>query len=148
MTVTWESQRDVFRSISQSSYYGWPAYNSTPLYDRSSLGGIEEDVRTVARVWFSHEAHNSVDNFICQLPLAYVEFAPHNRYSDPTEYEMITVVRAFLLKEVHGWDHETPLNGYFRQQPSIRQRFGFRPRLTNRHCSGAGDGSGVKEYSE
>lgn len=44
---TQESLREVFREIAETSYHEWPAYDATPLYDRSSLGGIEEDIRTV-----------------------------------------------------------------------------------------------------
>ncbi len=74
MPPTQLSRREVSRTIAATSYREWPAYNSTPLYDRTSLGGLEEDVRTVANVWFEHDAHESVENFVCCLPLAYVEF--------------------------------------------------------------------------
>ena len=93
------SQREVFQEIAATSYQEWPTYDSTPLYDRSSLGGLEEDVRTVARVWFKHDAHESVADFVCYLPLAYVEFDAHDRYTGATRYGMEQLIRAFLLKD-------------------------------------------------
>jgi|AntDeeMinimDraft_5_1070356.scaffolds.fasta_scaffold03221_4 hypothetical protein len=35
-------------------------YDSTPLYDQSSLEGLEADIRTVAATWFGQEAHDCV----------------------------------------------------------------------------------------
>ena len=101
------SQWEVFREIATTSYYEWPAYDSTPLYDRSSLGGLEEDIRTVARVWFKHDAHESVEGFVCCLPLAYVQLDAHDCYTRTTRYGMEQLVRAFLLKELHGWRYES-----------------------------------------
>ncbi len=92
----------VFRTIATTPSHDWPAYDSTQLYDRSALGALEEDIRTVATVWFAHDVHDSVDHFVCHLPLAYVEFQPHDCYSGATQYEMATLVRAFVLKELHG----------------------------------------------
>lgn len=102
MTATLESKCDVFRSLVTTSMYQWPTYDTTPLYDRSSLGALEEDVRTVARVWFKHDAHESVERFVTDLPIAYFEFKPHNRYTGWTQYDMTLLFRLFLLKELHG----------------------------------------------
>ncbi len=44
MPSTRISQREVFRTIAVALYFEWSAYDSTPLYDQSSLGGLEEDV--------------------------------------------------------------------------------------------------------
>ncbi len=41
------------------SYYDWPAYTATPLYDRDSTGELEEVVHTLATVWFDDGAHRS-----------------------------------------------------------------------------------------
>ena len=125
MPLTNLSQREVFRTIAATSYHEWPVYDSTPLYDRSSLGGLEEDVRTVARVWFEHDAHESVESFVCCLPLAYVEFDAHDRYAGTTRYGMEQLVRAFLLKALHGWEHESALVEYLHQFSSVRKRLGF-----------------------
>ncbi|GAA0251095.1 hypothetical protein GCM10009000_079390 [Halobacterium noricense] len=105
-----------------TSYREWPAYDLTPLYDRSSLGALEEDVRTVAKVWFEHDAHKSVERFVSDLPLAYVEFRPHDRYTGSTRYNMVLLMRLFLLKELHGWNHETALVEYLQQRPSLCHR--------------------------
>lgn len=125
MAPTQASRRTVFQAIAQTTYYEWPAYDSTPLYDRSSLGGLEEDIRTVAAVWFDHDAHESVEEFVCRLPLAYVEFAPNDSYTLTTQYGMKQLFRAFLLKELHGWEHETAPITYLEQCPSLRRELGF-----------------------
>jgi IS4 transposase len=125
MSLPYSSRREVFQRITATSYHKWPAYDSTPLYDRSSLGGLEEDIRTVARVWFEHDVHESVDEFVCRLPLAYVEFDAHDRYTGSTHYGMEQLVRAFLLKEIHGWEHESALVEYLDQFPLVREHLGF-----------------------
>lgn len=125
MSSTLSSRREVFREIATTSYYNWPAYDTTPLYDSTSLGALDEDIRTVASVWFDHDSHNSVNEFICNLPLQYVDFTDHDRYSSSTTYSMRTLVRSFLLKEVHGWDHESALIAYIERNPNVRQQLGF-----------------------
>jgi IS4 transposase len=119
------SQRTVFRRIAQQSYAEWPAYDSTPLYDRSSLAGLEEDIWTVASTWLDHEDHHSVDEFVSHYPVAYVEFGPHDRYSGATQYEMVQLFRLFLLKELHGWTHETALLTYLTHHPDLREQLGL-----------------------
>jgi len=125
MSSTLSSRRAVFREIARTSYYNWPAYDTTPLYDSTSLGALDEDIRTVASVWFSHDYHNSVDEFIYDLPLQYVDFTNHDRYIRSTTYSMGTLVRSFLLKEVHGWEHESALVAYLERYPNVRQKLGF-----------------------
>jgi IS4 transposase len=125
MSSTLSSRREVFREIATTSYYNWPAYDTTPLYDSTSLGALDEDIRTVASVWFSHDSHNSADELICDLPLQYVDFTEHDRYSSSTTYSMRTLVRTFLLKEVHGWEHESALVAYLECHPNVRQKIGF-----------------------
>ncbi|KAA9396402.1 transposase [Haloarcula sp. CBA1130] len=125
MAATRDSERTVFRRIAQQSYSEWPAYDSTPLYDRSSLGGLEEDIRTVASTWFDHEAHNSVDEFTSHYPVAYFQFRPHDQYSEATQYGMTQLFRLFLLKEIHGWTHETSLLTYLTHHPNLREQLGL-----------------------
>ncbi len=121
------SRRDVFRQIARRPHVDWSAYDSTPLYERSSLTALSEDIRTVSGVWFNHYAHDSVDAFVCQYPLSYVEFNPHDQYSGPTRYEVSQLFRAFLLKEIHGWGPETALVEYLRQHSEPRISLGFDP---------------------
>ncbi len=86
MTLTCESRRITFRRIARRLYAQWPAYESTPLYDRTSLAGLESDVRVVAKTWVEHESHDSVEEFVCALPLAYFRFNAHDRYKRSTRY--------------------------------------------------------------
>jgi IS4 transposase len=125
MVPTQASRRKIFRTIAAAPYSRWPAYDTTPLYDRRSLRALKEDVRTVARVWFDHDAHESVEGFVCCLPLAYVQFEPHDRYSGGTRYGMEQLVRIFLLKELHGWEHESPLVEYLHQHPLLCEHLDF-----------------------
>nr|WP_245683243.1 transposase [Halovenus aranensis] len=83
------------------------------------MAGLEADVRTVSEVWFTHDVHGSVEQFVCTFPLAYFRFDPHDRYAYSTRYEMATLFRMFLLKELHGWDHETALVEYLERRSDI-----------------------------
>ncbi|ELY69603.1 transposase (TCE33) [Natrinema pellirubrum DSM 15624] len=125
MTATRGSQQTVFRYIAQHLRHNWPTYDSTPLHDRSSLSAVEEDIQTVASVWFKHNAHDSVTDFVCRLPLAYFEFEPHDRYTESTSYEMDTLFRVFVLKELHKWDHETVLVEFLDCHPGLHEQLGL-----------------------
>jgi len=117
-----ESQRTVFRRIAHQPDVEWPAYDSTPLYDRASLAGLESDVRVVSGVWFAHPSHDSVEQFVCELPLAYFRFKTHDCYGSSTRYKIDSLFRVFLLKELHGWEHETALLGYLNSHPELCER--------------------------
>jgi len=119
------SRRTIFRRIARHPHIEWPAYDSTPLYDRSSLGGLEADVRTVSERWFRHDAHESVDGFVCSVPLTYFRFEAQDCYAGSTSYHMQTLFRVFLLKECHGWNHETALIEYLTQHPDLCDRLGL-----------------------
>jgi hypothetical protein len=125
MTASQSSRREVFRELAESDSDAWPAYESTALYDRSSLGALEEDVRTVAGVWFDHDAHESLAEFVCQLPLAHVEFDPHDQYDSHTTFDIEQMVRLFVLASVRGIDSETELVEYLRDRPAIQEELDF-----------------------
>ena len=125
MTATRESRRSVFRQIARRPHADWPVYDATPLYEQSSLDGLESDVRIVSQTWFKHDRHESVENFVCALPLAYFEFDAHDRYAGPTRYEMDTLFRVFILKECHGWEHETALIEYLECLPALWEQLGL-----------------------
>jgi hypothetical protein len=72
MAPTEASCRAIFRVVAQTSHHEWPAYDSTQLYDRSSLAALKEDIHTVARGWFDHDAHaveTAVGNRLARLSL-------------------------------------------------------------------------------
>jgi hypothetical protein len=125
MPSTQASHRAVFRRLARQTYVEWPVYDSTPLYGRSSLAGLESDVRVVSETWFRHDAHDWVKQFVCSLPLAYFRFDAHDCYADSTRYEMDALFRLFVLKELHGWDHATALGEYLNQHPGICKQLGF-----------------------
>jgi len=98
VTPTPESRRTVFRQIARRSYTDWPVYDSTPLFDHTSLPALESDIRVVAEPWFNHDEHEAIELFVSALPLAYVRFDAHDQYKGSTSYEMETLFRLFLLK--------------------------------------------------
>ena len=125
MSSTLRSRRAVYREIAQTGYLTWPAYITTPLYDQSSLDGLAEDIRVVASTWFEHEAHESVELFAVHYPLDYVDFGPHDCYSSSNHYGMSELFRLFLLKELHGWEHETALVKYLKHHPDLCKNLGL-----------------------
>ena len=126
-----------FDRWAQRSYVTWPAYDSTQLYDRTSLAGLESDIQTVSETWLAHGMHNSVEEFVCALPLAYFRFSAHDRY---------------VGRQATGW---TPSFGYSYSRNSTggstKQRlstisgpvlnsasnWGWRRSRTSRHCGEA-----------
>jgi len=122
---TCESRRSVFRRIAQKSHVEWPLYTSSPLYDRSSADGLERDCWAVSKEWFRHNQHKSVEQFVCLIPVAYFLFAAHDRFDTSTQYEMDTLFRVFVLKELHGWEHESALVEYLEQSPEICEKLGL-----------------------
>ncbi len=66
-----------------------------------------------------------MENFVCALPLAYFGFATHDRYVGSTRYEIDTLFRVFLLKELHGWAHETALIEYLECRPVLCEQLGL-----------------------
>jgi hypothetical protein len=92
------------------------------LYDRTSLAGLESDIQIVSEVWFTHHEHDSLEQFICTLPIAYFRFEAHDYYGRSTCYEMDTLFRVFVLKELHGWQHETALLEYLDSHPELCER--------------------------
>jgi IS4 transposase len=125
VTTSRESRYVVFRRIARQPHVAWPVYDTTPLYDRTSLAGLESDIRTVSEIWFDHESHDSVKEFVCALPLAYFRFSAHDQYAGSTRYQMATLFRVFVLQECHGWEHETALVGYLGNRPELCEQLGF-----------------------
>ncbi len=82
-------------------------------------------MRTVSEAWFDQESHNSVETFVCVLPLAYFRFGAHDCYGRSTRYEMDTLFRVFVLKELHGREHETSLVEYLDSHPELCERLGL-----------------------
>jgi len=79
----------------------------------------------VSQSWFRHDRHESVENFVCTLPVTYFEFDAHDRYAGSTRYEMDTLFRVFILKECHGWAHETALIEYLECRPALCEQLGL-----------------------
>ena len=38
--------------------------------------------------WFRDDSHDSIEEFVCALPLAYFRFSVHDRYEWSTRYQM------------------------------------------------------------
>jgi len=123
--VTRESRRTVFRRIACQPTIEWPVYTSSPLYDRASLAGLESDIRGVAGAWFNHVHHESVEVRVCSPRQRIFQFNVHDCYEGPTRYEIDTLFRLFVLKELHGWEHETALYEYLESHPELCERLGL-----------------------
>jgi hypothetical protein len=122
---TSETRRTAFRQIAQRSNVDWPVYESTPLFDRTSLSALESDIRVVAEAWFQQEEYKAVEPFVFTLPLTYVQFDTHDCYVGSTSYEMETLFHLFVLKECHGWAHETALVEYLTRHLDFCEQIGL-----------------------
>jgi hypothetical protein len=56
MASTEESRRVVFQTLIESSYPEWPAYESTPLYDRGSARSLIRIIAISYRRWDAERA--------------------------------------------------------------------------------------------
>jgi len=63
MPSTEQWRRDIFRTTAQLQHVEWPAYESTPFYDRSSVTALRSDIRTVTKVCFDHDSYRSTEEF-------------------------------------------------------------------------------------
>jgi IS4 transposase len=116
----------VFQALIGSTHSHWPAYDTEPLYSRDSTAGLQSDIRVISREWFREDSHDSIGQFLSHLPLAYFDFAAHDRYGASTTYDMESLFRVFLFKHVHGWEHETDLLEFFRNHPTLRADLGLK----------------------
>nr|WP_241988307.1 MULTISPECIES: transposase [Halorubrum] len=57
--------------------------------------------------------------------MAYFLFNVHDRYEGSTRYEVDTLFRMFVLKELHGWEHQTSLVDYLRNAPVVCDQLGL-----------------------
>ncbi|HET7324948.1 MAG TPA: transposase, partial [Halococcus sp.] len=90
------------------------------------LDGFISAITTIAQSQCEHcEAYADIETLVCELPIDHCTFAVHDSfapYSGP--YPMTLLVRAFIIKEINGWD-ETALHDYLRANPSLHSRLGF-----------------------
>jgi len=82
-------------------------------------------MRTVSETWFRHDSHESVKEFVCVLPLSYFRFSAYDRYVGSTRYRMDSLFRVFVLKELHGCEHETALVDYLENHPELCEQLDF-----------------------
>jgi len=54
--------------------------------------------------------------------MVYFRFEAHDCYGGSTRYEMDTLFRMFVLKELHGWEHETAILEYLDSHPTLCKR--------------------------
>jgi hypothetical protein len=90
------------------------------------LDGFVADVTTIAQSQCEHcEDYADIETLVCHLPIEHLTFAAHDSlapYSGP--YPLTRLVRAFIIKEINGWD-ETALHDHLQANPSLRRRLGF-----------------------
>lgn len=128
MAATTMSKRAVFRTIAAHPDCHWPYYRLPDTeYTADDLSALEHDVHRLASVWFKHDAHEDVEAFICWCPLHYLDFSPHDAH--PTWHAqskpVVPMVRALMLMDLHGWEHETAFVEFLDERPDIVDTLGF-----------------------
>lgn len=128
MAATTTSKRTIFRTIAKHPTYHWPYYRLPETeYTAADLAALEHDVHRLASVWFRHDAHDDVEAFICWCPLHHLDFGPHDTHpawhaqSEP----VVPIVRALMLMDLHGWEHETAFVRYLEEYSDLVTALGF-----------------------
>lgn len=128
MAVTTTSKRAVFRTIAEHPDYHWPYYRIPDTeYTATDLDALEHDVHRLASAWFKHDTHDDVEVFICWCPLYHLDFSPHDGH--PTWHAqskpVVPIVRALMLMDFHGWEHETAFVRYLEEHSDLVTALGF-----------------------
>jgi IS4 transposase len=131
MAVTITSKRTVFQTIAEHPNYHWPYYRLPDTeYTAVDLGALEHDVHRLASVWFKHDAHDDVEAFICWCPLHHLDFKPHDAHPawHAQSKPVVPMIRALMLMDLHGWNHETAFVQYLNDNPDLADALGFEQR--------------------
>lgn len=131
MPATTASKRATFRTIIEHTDYHWPYYRLPDTeYMATDLSALEHNVHRLASVWFKHDAHDDVEAYICWCPLHHLDFEPHDAHSSwhAQSKPVIPMVRALMLMDLHGWNHETAFARYLADHPDLVTSLGFEQR--------------------
>ena len=95
-----------------------------PYFEVDDPDGWVYDVATVAQGWFEHTEHNDIEEILYRARYAYFDLSSHDPY-DGRGYPMLPLFLAFIVKELHGWEHESALCAYLKANPSLLDQLGF-----------------------
>jgi len=71
------------------------------------------------------DAHDSVERFARSFPSVYLRGETRDRYVGSIRYEVETLFRALVSKELHELEHQTALLEYLDSYSELRERLGF-----------------------
>lgn len=122
MTATPHSTQDVLAALEQS-HSEWPHSEGceTVTENPEALGW---EAAAFIEEWFSHEAHDDLEEAICALPLEPAKFGytiAEWHAKKPPE----AMLKAHLLRLVKGWEGETALHDHLAENPSLAEALGF-----------------------
>jgi hypothetical protein len=68
--------------------------------------------------------------FICWCPLHYLDFEPYDAHPawHAQSKPIVPMVRALMLMDLHGWNHETAFAQYLEEHPDRVEALGFEQR--------------------
>ncbi|UPM44834.1 transposase [Halocatena salina] len=122
MTATPDTTQAVLSSV-RESHPQWPYADSHDTVS-SEPWPLAWDAAAFIEEWFTHLAHNNLEEALCHLPLDPWKFG-----YDITEWhdkrEPQALLRAHLLRIVKGWGGETALIDYLNDNPELVKSLGF-----------------------
>lgn len=124
MAATPDSKQAVLDALEQT-HPEWPHAegHDTATGDPAPLGW---EAAAFIEEWFSHDAHDDLEEALCALPLDPAKFgytiAEWHAKKPPT-----AMLNAQLLRLVKGWDGETALHDYLEEHPALAADLGFDP---------------------
>lgn len=131
MAATTTSKHTVFQTIAEHPNYYWPYYRLPETEDTATdLDALEHEVHRLASAWFKQEAHDDVEAFICWCPLSHLDFSPYDAHPawHAQSKPVVPTVRALMLIDLHGWEHETAFVRYLADHPDLVTSLGFEKR--------------------
>jgi IS4 transposase len=128
-----EKLRAVEREIANNDRFEWvgalsPDDSADGDDERTDLRALTTDIETIAKAWFSRgEGYDDIEECLCDLPLARFDFAPHDPYPprQGQPYPVAPLFRAFVIKELHEWNHETALRSHLEADSDLQAELGF-----------------------
>jgi len=122
MTATPDTTQAVLSAV-RESHPQWPYADSHDTVSGEPWP-LAWDAAAFIEEWFTHPAHNNLEEALCHLPLDPWKFG-----YDITEWhdkrEPQALLRAHLLRIVKGWGGETALIDYLDDNPELVKALGF-----------------------
>lgn len=124
MTATTESRQKAEFYIFKSSRPYPCSLGDDPFYEADDPDGWVYDVATVAQGWFKHDDHDDLEEMLYPGRFAYFDLPAHDPFGGQG-YSMLPLFLTFIIKELHGWQHESALHAYLEANPALRRDIGL-----------------------